>query len=132
MVISPVSGQQVAATLEAVGHPEWIEELKRLPTAAELTSGLFDRLQIVLPTRSTSEWETLLAQADVPASPVANLADHLSDPQVVFNQIYRIAEDRLLGPTRRVRHPARFDGSPAATDDLDVPALPQATGGQAV
>ena len=47
----------------------------------------------------------------MPASAVLTKAQHLEDEQVVHNAIYRIVDDAVSGPTRRIRHPALFDGA---------------------
>jgi len=123
LLVSPVSGRQLAATVRAVGHPEWIDELRAYDNAADMTTGLYDRLDTVLPTRPTAEWEDVFAKADVPASAVYDVAAHLADPQVLHNELYRVGDDPVLGRTRRARHAARFDGEPVTTDDLPVPTL---------
>ena len=43
--------------------------------------------------------------------------------QVVHNEMYRVVDDPVLGPIRRPRHPALFDGTRVDTDDLPCPPL---------
>jgi len=128
IVVSPVSGRQLSTTVTVVGHPEWIDELRSYGNAADMTVGLHDRLDRVLPTRTTAHWEDVFAEADVPASAVFDVDAHLADPQVRHNAVYRVGDDPVLGRTRRARHAARFDGEPVTTDDLPVPPVPEADG----
>jgi crotonobetainyl-CoA:carnitine CoA-transferase CaiB-like acyl-CoA transferase len=123
MVVSPVSGRQLAATVRATGHGEWVEELRSIEDAATMTKALFSRLDTVLPTKTTIEWERVFAEVDVPASAVLDVAGHLADPQVVHNEMYHVSDDPTLGRIRRARHAALFDGAPVDTDDLAVPEL---------
>ena len=122
-VISPVSGRHLKSTLETVGHPEWASQLREAKDPTAMIGRLYDLVETVLPTRTSEEWERAFRQADVPASPVLGLREHLVDDQVNHNGIYHEVHDETLGRVRRTRHPALFDGKPVQTDDLDAPHL---------
>ena len=49
--------------------------------------------------------------------------EHLADEQVAHQALYRVVDEPAVGPVRRLRHPALFDGTPAETDDLPSPPL---------
>jgi crotonobetainyl-CoA:carnitine CoA-transferase CaiB-like acyl-CoA transferase len=112
IVVSPVGGRQLKATLAAIGRPAAIAELKATPTQHELTARLIAICSDVCPARSTSAWLTIFADHDVPAAPVLDIDAHLDDPQVVHNGVYETTDDDHLGLVRRARYPARFAGDP--------------------
>jgi crotonobetainyl-CoA:carnitine CoA-transferase CaiB-like acyl-CoA transferase len=117
LTIAPVSGRQFKAALEAVGHPEWMEDLKRTNNVVELTNLLYDRLESITRTAPTSEWEERFRQFDVPATAVLTKDEHMDDVQTIHNAIYSEI-DSSAGRIRRVRYPAVVDGQ----ELLPVPA----------
>ncbi|HMG40275.1 MAG TPA: CoA transferase [Acidimicrobiales bacterium] len=108
LVLAPVSGAQVGALCRAVGHPEWVDELRAQPTAAESAALLFERLERVLRGRPQAEWLALFDAHDVPAAPCLTIDEHLADPQVAHNEIYELDDWPGMGPVRTVRYPALF------------------------
>jgi crotonobetainyl-CoA:carnitine CoA-transferase CaiB-like acyl-CoA transferase len=124
MVVSPVSGRQLSATVRAAGHPEWSQDLKTATNVTEMTTILYDRLDTVMTSRSTAEWEKVFDEADVPVSEFLDMDAHILDLQVHHNDLYRTAYDPILGEVRRARAPCLFDGTVVQTDDLPVPRLP--------
>jgi crotonobetainyl-CoA:carnitine CoA-transferase CaiB-like acyl-CoA transferase len=109
VAISPVSGRQIGNTCTAVGHPEWIDDLKQIAEPTTLMNELYNRVETVTVTGPTSRWLELFARYDVPAAQVLSADEHFADPQVVHNDVYSTAQSPA-GPVRRVRHPAIFDG----------------------
>lgn len=123
LLVSPVSGRQLKRALEAAGIPGAVDRLRAVSDARAMTSTFLDLLAEVLPSRPTATWEQVFAAADVPASAVMTVDDHLADHQLAHNGTFEIVEQPGLGRLRRVRHPARFDGAPAQTADLPAPPL---------
>lgn len=109
LVVSPVSGKQLSRTLDAVGHPEWKEELKKITSKKEMTHTFFERIAEPLREKTTEQWLARFRELDVPAGPVNPPDAHLSDPQVVHNELYSTLETPT-GPIRAIRYPARFNG----------------------
>ncbi len=109
LVLSPVSGKQLSRTLEAVGHPEWKDDFKKITSRKEMTHTFFQRVAQPLKLKTTAQWLELFRELDVPAGPVNQPADHLSDPQVMHNKLYSVLQT-VSGPVRAVRYPARFNG----------------------
>lgn len=109
IAVAPVRGAQLAAAVAAVGHPEWVENLKRAPNPTALTEELYRLLETVTRDLTTAECERRFVNADVPVAPVLTVDQHLADPQTVSNDLY-VVVDGPVGPMRRVRHPARVDG----------------------
>lgn len=109
VAISPVSGRQIGNTCAAVGHPEWKDDLKQITEPTALMNELYNRVESVTVTGPTSHWLELFAEYDVPAAQVLDADEHFVDPQVLHNQLYSTSSSPV-GPVRRVRHPAIFDG----------------------
>jgi crotonobetainyl-CoA:carnitine CoA-transferase CaiB-like acyl-CoA transferase len=110
IVLSPVSGRQLANTLEAIGHPEWKDQLRAIADKAEMTALFFRKIAAPLKTRSSREWLTKFRELKVPCGPVNDPDEHLSDPQVAHNRLYSIMETPF-GPVRSIRYPGVFDGN---------------------
>lgn len=109
IAVAPVSGSQVAAAMDAVGHPEWIATLKRTNSHAQFTDELYRLLESVTTEMTTAECEQMFREADVPAAAVLTIDEHLADPQTQHNELYTTVEGPA-GLMRRVRYPARLDG----------------------
>ncbi|MGF6732111.1 crotonobetainyl-CoA:carnitine CoA-transferase CaiB-like acyl-CoA transferase [Paraburkholderia youngii] len=109
LVISPVSGKQLSRTLEAVGHPEWKDELKKITSKRDMTHAFFERIAAPLKEKTTAHWLARFRELDVPAGPVNAPDAHLNDPQVRHNQLYSELETPA-GAVRAIRYPARFNG----------------------
>ncbi len=119
IVLAPVSGHQIKRAMIAAGLEHAVADLKSQPDAVAAAERFFELFGDHLRNRTSAEWVAIFSAADVPASAVMTKADHLDDPQVAHNEIYRFA-DELGGPMRRVRHPALFAGRPVDTDDLPM------------
>jgi crotonobetainyl-CoA:carnitine CoA-transferase CaiB-like acyl-CoA transferase len=109
LAISPVSGRQIGNTVAAVGHPEWKDDLKQLADPTELMDEVYNRVEKVTVTGPTEQWLRLFEEFDVPAAAVLTPDEHFTDPQVQHNRLYTTT-DSPVGPVRRVRYPALFDG----------------------
>ena len=131
LVLAPTTGQQIKRAMLAAGLEDKLTDLRSQPDPIATSERFFELLAPRLRDRTTAEWTTIFAEADVPASAVMTKADHLEDEQVAHNAIYRIVPDPTLGTARRTRHPALFDGKPVDTDDLPSPPLNVPAGGSA-
>jgi crotonobetainyl-CoA:carnitine CoA-transferase CaiB-like acyl-CoA transferase len=145
LVISPVGGKQLKATLTAVGRPEAIAELRAATSQHDLTRRLIEILSDACSRRPTADWLATFARHDVPAAPVLDIDAHLADPQVVHNRIYDLIHDPVLGEARRARYPARFGDDPVRgattavhlldadaarwSEPAEIEAQPRTTGG---
>ncbi len=98
----------MSRTLKAVGR----EDLKAELTAAapaQVADLFYRRLGEVLATNTSAHWLAAFAEHDLPVAPVRSLEEHLHDPQVAHNQLYREVPTPV-GPARAVRYPAAFGG----------------------
>jgi len=112
IVVTPVSGRQIGRTAEAMGHPEWKDELKATGGAGNPIERLLELVESATQHLPTEEALGRLRAHDVPAAPVHDLDDHLVDAQVLHNDLYSSSSSPIVGPVRVVRHPALFDGTP--------------------
>src|SRR5205823_3039370 len=64
------------------------------------------RLATVIPGRSVDDWLAAFGEHGVPAAKCRTMDEHLADPQVAHNDVYRIEEWPQVGPVRTVRYPA--------------------------
>lgn len=109
LVLSPVTGKQLSRTLDAIGHPEWKDEIKQIANRKAMTHAFFERVAGPLKDRTTAEWLERFRELDVPAGPVNEPSAHLSDPQVAHNELYSQMQTPS-GAVRAIRYPARFNG----------------------
>jgi crotonobetainyl-CoA:carnitine CoA-transferase CaiB-like acyl-CoA transferase len=109
IVISPLTGTQMANTLRAVGREEWKAELRQIADPVVMAAEFFRRVGTAVSDNTRAHWLQRFEEFDVPAAPVMTLDEHLADPQVAHNDIYRTVESPA-GPVRRARYPIRFDG----------------------
>lgn len=108
LAVAPVSGQAIRRACEAVGHPEWVADIRQAPGQTELQTRFFELFETVLPTQTTAHWLRVFAEHDVPASLCLTMDDHLDDPQVKAQEIYRMTNWPEIGEVRTVRYPADF------------------------
>jgi crotonobetainyl-CoA:carnitine CoA-transferase CaiB-like acyl-CoA transferase len=103
-VIAAVTGRDIKNSCAVFGHPEWAAEVFALDHAG-MTRRLNELYSTLAPTRTVDEWIALLNDADVAAARCLSIDEHLSDAQVVHNELYRV-EDWPAGRARSVRYPA--------------------------
>jgi crotonobetainyl-CoA:carnitine CoA-transferase CaiB-like acyl-CoA transferase len=123
IVIAPVTGTHIRGACAAVGHREWADELLAQKDAVAMTIELYERLEPLVAKESSAVWLERFAQHDVAAGPCHLLDEHLADPQVAHNEIYRIEDWPGIGAVRRVRYPARFASFGPLVASGPAPAL---------
>lgn len=126
IAVAPVSGAQIGRTMEAIGHPEWRDDLKAISDPVSLADTMIERVEQVTRDAPTAEWLMRFADFDVPAAPVLDLDGHLGDEQVVHQRIYTEIRDPHLGRMRRVRYPGVYREHPLP-DPGRVPAAGEHT-----
>lgn len=108
IVIAMVTGRQIRDTVQMLGHEEWAAELRAIADQGEMVRELFDRVERVTATLGTAELLDSLRAIGVPCAPCLTIDEHLADPQVAHNDLYRIEEWPGYGRVRVIRHPAVF------------------------
>jgi crotonobetainyl-CoA:carnitine CoA-transferase CaiB-like acyl-CoA transferase len=109
MVLSPVTGKQLSATLEVLGHLEWKTELREIKDSRQRTYRFFEMIEEPLRAKTTAEWLPIFRAAEVPVAPVNDPEDGLKDDQVIHNEIY-FEMETPLGKVRAPRYPMTIDG----------------------
>jgi crotonobetainyl-CoA:carnitine CoA-transferase CaiB-like acyl-CoA transferase len=117
VAVAPSSSAQIRAVVEAVGHPEWHDQLRQLGHGAEFLSEFHRLVESETRTLSTDDAVALFSALDVPTAAVVDVPGHFDHPQIRHNGTYQVAEDAELGAYRIARYPALFHGEP-----LDCPA----------
>jgi len=123
MVLSPVSGKQVRGALSAVGRGAAWDELVTHAGQGDFMERFAAIMEPEVRERTTAELELAFREADVPASAIMSIDEHLSDEQIVHNRTYGEVEEPGLGPWLRPRTPALFNGEPAETTGSASPPL---------
>ena len=121
IVISPLTGKQLSNTLSAIGREEWKAETRKIADPVEMSLEFYRRVASVVKTNTRAHWLAKFEEHDVPAAPVMTLDEHLADPQVLNNDIYRTI-DSGAGSVRTPRYPARF-GDAVLEPKLGAPSL---------
>jgi len=110
IVVAPVTGTQIRNACAAVGHPEWINDLKPMRDVVAMTELMLDRMEVITRRQTTAHWLAAFASHDVAAGPCLGIDDHLADAAVAANDLYRIEEWPGIGRVRRVRAAPRHNG----------------------
>ena len=87
----------------------------RFATNAERVSNFNETVRVVaevMRMRSTDEWLDLLRAAGVPCSPINTLDQALEHPQVQSRALIVETEHPVLGPTKNVGYPVKFNHAP--------------------
>ena len=108
LTIAPVSGAGIKKLCEALGHPEWVDELQALDNQSNLASTLFAQLDTIFPARTVDDLLELLGDCDIAAARCLSIDEHLADAQVEVQDIYRTEHWDGIGQVRTVRYPAYF------------------------
>lgn len=73
---------------------------------------LYNIVNTVMATRSTSEWHEILVRADIPAAPVNTISDLFSDPHLHETDFFERVEHPTEGTLRQARPPVVLSGMP--------------------
>ncbi|WP_236572530.1 CoA transferase [Burkholderia sp. 8Y] len=109
-VLSPVSGKQFSATIDAAAYPESREGMNRFFDRNVLTQTFFQRIAQPLKQTTTAEWLARFRKLDSSAGPANRSSTHLADFEVIHEELY-LQSPTPIGAVRKVRYPGRSDGS---------------------
>lgn len=123
IMLSPVSGRQMRNALGVIDQSDLWEELIAQAGGDGMYTGFANAMRAAMPTQTTAHWEAKFREADVPASAVMTIAEHMVDDQIAHNATYEDVDEQDLGVYRRPRHPALMNGAPCETDQLPSPRL---------
>jgi len=112
----------------AIGRPELLDDA-RFATNAQRVENRTELIAIisqVFAGRTTGEWVTQLNEAGIPCSPVQNIAEVFSEPQVLAREMLQEMEHPTAGRVRVAGPPVKFSETPASIR-LAPPLLGQHT-----
>jgi crotonobetainyl-CoA:carnitine CoA-transferase CaiB-like acyl-CoA transferase len=99
---------------ELVGRPEWASDPAFATSAARAANReqLVPLVEAELKTRPAEEWLALLAEAQVPAGPIATIAQALESPQARARGLVVEQADARHGRVRTVAQPLPLEKTP--------------------
>ena len=109
----------------AVGWPDLVATDPRFASHATRTANIDAVLAMLAEEflkRGTAEWLRLLAEADLPVTPVHTLESIFEDPHLVETGFFGTEEHPTEGPLTRMAVPVTFSASPTG-DRAPAPAL---------
>jgi crotonobetainyl-CoA:carnitine CoA-transferase CaiB-like acyl-CoA transferase len=101
---------EVLGAQELARDPRFINNVERLHNLAPLV----DRLAPLFRQRTTADWMTRLEAAGVPAGPVLNLGEALSNPQTLAREMVVEINHPKLGKQKVLGIPVKFSATPGA------------------
>jgi crotonobetainyl-CoA:carnitine CoA-transferase CaiB-like acyl-CoA transferase len=110
MTVAVMSNKEWVALCRAVGHPEWLDDL-RFKTPELRDQNINDRLQLTqdaLKSGTTEEWLEKLETEGVPCAPVLTREQLIDHPQVRASNLLLESDHPVAGRLRQTRAAARF------------------------
>jgi len=108
IVCAAVTSAQIAATFDALGHPDWTDEVLAHPSQHTLAVAMYDAIERATQELTVEQALACFRVADVPAAECITMDAHFDDAQVQHSELYRIEEWPDCGRVRTVRYPATF------------------------
>lgn len=111
VMLAVMRDEHVAILLRALGLGQYVEDARFASRDARVANTAFIRplIEATLLTATSEEWKRRLDDAGVPCSRVLELADALSQPQVVHRGlVHEATDDRTGRPMRSFTTPYRF------------------------
>jgi crotonobetainyl-CoA:carnitine CoA-transferase CaiB-like acyl-CoA transferase len=114
--VMPYTAAHWRAFFRAAGRDDWAmdDALGDDAARAAMIDTLYERLAECLPHRPSAEWLSVLAQADIPCSPVNGIDDLLEDPHLKATGFFETVEHPSEGRLVSVRPPIRFSRTPSS------------------
>jgi crotonobetainyl-CoA:carnitine CoA-transferase CaiB-like acyl-CoA transferase len=109
----------------AVGRPEWAEDVRFVdnPSRVRHREALTPLIEVLMRTKKTSEWQQVLAAAEVPCAPVWTYADVFGCPQATARGLRVEVRDPSGRPVDLVGTPFHIAGT-----TLPAPTAPPTLG----
>lgn len=112
----PYTTAQWVRIFELLGRQDYAADADLLDAArrSRTIDLWYERLGQITPSRTTAEWLSLCEQADVPAGPVQDLADLISDPWLSLGGVVSRSQHPSEGEVRTIGIPVRFSRTPGS------------------
>ncbi|MBV1885785.1 MAG: CoA transferase, partial [Parvibaculaceae bacterium] len=101
--------------------PHFLTNNDRVENVAELTQ----LLEVRLVTQTTTHWIALLEEAGIPTGPINNVAQALSDPQILARKMVVQSNHPIAGTVRMAGNPIKISGFEDPTTRKAAPLLDQ-------
>jgi crotonobetainyl-CoA:carnitine CoA-transferase CaiB-like acyl-CoA transferase len=82
------------------------------PARVQNREALIEKLQVVIRTRSSSEWMAVLREAQVPCGPVQSIDEVFNDPQIKARDMIVNVEHPVLGEVPTIANPIKYSLTP--------------------
>lgn len=117
IAIVPYTDAKLIALFALLGAPETLDEPRFADPLArhQNSTALYEQIAQLTPARSTAEWLSLFANADMPAMAVRDLDDIFEDPHLVDTDFFRLRQHPTEGEFREMAPPVRYSADPART-----------------
>ena len=119
--VLPYTDRHWQRFFKTAGRPELItdERFIDLNKRTENTDPLYQILEEILQTRTTTEWLEALDKADIPCSPVNTMKDLLDDPHLKALNFFPLEDHPSEGKIRQIGIPTVFSKTPG---EFRIPA----------
>ena len=109
VVIAAGSDALFSSLSAMLGHPEWATDLKFIdnPSRVANSKNLYNSIEEIIQTRSTSDWLIACEKFGIPASPVQNIEQMINHPQT---QALGIVQNIPNSDMTFIGLPISFDG----------------------
>ena len=104
---------------ELIDNPFFLTNPKR----TDHEPALKDELEATLSTKTAEEWLDIFEQADVPCSPINNVAQVMNDPQVNARNMIVEADDPVIGQLKMAGNPMKLSAFDDPTKRNPAPSL---------
>ena len=110
---------------ETIARPELAADPRFASNAlrSEHNAELKIEIEAALASRTTAEWLQAFEAEGIPCGPIQNVAQVLSDPQVLARNMIVTADDPVAGPLRMAGNPIKNSRYPDPTTRPPAPAL---------
>lgn len=115
---------------DAIGESEGLARDARFAThgaRAANIDAVYAEVVRIMRTRTTAQWQALLAAADVPHMPMNSPADLLANPQLRATGFVHDTVHPTEGPMHALAHPTRWSATPPAHTQPGAPRLGEHT-----
>jgi len=127
IVIAVGTDALFAKLTDALGCPELARDERYLtnPLRMQHWNELHDDIELALSGRNSAEWLKALEEAGLPSAPINNVADVMTDPQVLARNMIVTALDRDVGELKMQGNPIKLSAFPDPPTREPAPSLDQ-------
>lgn len=129
MVVLPYNNKQWQGFFRAAGRNDMLDDPRchDAKLRASQNAEMYGMISDIMPTKTTSEWEVLLAEADVPSERVNRIEDLENDEHLQALNFFQSYEHPTEGHLKTPSAPLQFSKTPAQTVRSHPPRLGEQT-----